>query len=458
MQGEYHHSKTLNVIILPFGPQKQSTARSMPMKIKSLLILSVLALVPGLTLQAATRTWSGPAAGTWSTAGNWVGGIAPVSGDSIVIANGNSSVNNLTAGTAIAGISMTSGNVTLSGTNIQLTGDVLRNSVNISSFSFSGIELIGATRTFTVDSANLRVYSLVSGTSAIVKMGAGQLIFDGQNNTFSGGITVSAGSVASRGVGTTHLGAGKLTINTSGSASLQYTDMTISNLGGNGGAIYNSTAGSRTLTIDSGTATVSGSYAGVIQDGGAGSLILTKAGAGTQTLTGTNTYTGATTVSGGTLLISGGGALGNTAVTVTSAGTFGGNGGTVAGAVQINSGGKMAFTLTSTAQTNLTLASTLNLAGSNDLKMTLNVAPAPSDAFTIISNTGARTGTFATINGAAFGVGNTFILNFGGNDYNFVLNYNANSIVAQVVPEPSICLLAGLALGTTLIFRRRNRR
>ncbi|MDR3403927.1 MAG: autotransporter-associated beta strand repeat-containing protein, partial [Chthoniobacter sp.] len=74
------------------------------------------------------------------------------------------------------------------------------------------------------------------------------------------------------------------------------------------GTVSTNIGGLQTLTVGAGGG--SGTFGGVIQDG-AGTLALTKAGAGTETLTGANTYTGGTTISGGTLQIGTGGGTGS---------------------------------------------------------------------------------------------------------------------------------------------------
>ena len=95
----------------------------------------------------------------------------------------------------------------------------------------------------------------------------------------------------------------------------------LNNYSGNGGTVLNNSASDTTLTVGG-----SGNYSfgGVLADGtNGGKLLLTKSGAGTQTLTGSNSYTGATTVSEGTLKVDG--AI-NSSATVQSGASLGGIG------------------------------------------------------------------------------------------------------------------------------------
>jgi autotransporter-associated beta strand protein len=98
--------------------------------------------------------------------------------------------------------------------------------------------------------------------------------------------------------------------------------------------------GSKNLTV--GGNNLSTTFSGVIQDdrllGGTGGS-LTKAGAGTLTLSGVNTYTGATTIDSGTLAVNGSIAS-SSALTVNAGGTLGGNG--TVGNTTINTGGSLA--------------------------------------------------------------------------------------------------------------------
>lgn len=217
---------------------------------------------------------------------------------------------------------------------------------------------------------------------------------------------------------------------------------------------------------------------------------VTKSTSGTVTYEGTNAYTGATTVSLGTLLVNG--SLTSSAVTVQSGGTLGGSG-TLGQSVTVQSGGNLApgtspgsltvggVNLQSGADLTMELAGatsgtsydqlvvngTVNLNSDSgvgaDLLMTLSYAPSIAQTFTLISNDGvdAITGSFATINGVAFGPGNTFNLTYNSATYGFQLSYTGgtgNDLVASVtaIPEPSTWLLLALGLTVVVTLRRRS--
>ena len=138
-----------------------------------------------------------------------------------------------------------------------------------------------------VDNANVTFNQATNGTYAGVLSGTGNLPKNGTGtvtlfgaNTYSGGTTVSAGSL----IGTT--------------TSLQ------GNIVDNANVTFNQAT--------------SGAYAGVLS--GTGSL--TKSGAGTVTLSGANTYTGGTTVSAGILQVDAAGALPDSQAITVNAGTF----------------------------------------------------------------------------------------------------------------------------------------
>jgi outer membrane autotransporter protein len=183
--------------------------------------------------------------------------------------------------------------------------------------------------------------------------------------------------------------------------------------------------GGNALTV--GLNNLSTVFSGVISDGGSsggtgGQLI--KTGTGNLTLTNTETYTGATTVNGGTLTVNGSIAL-SSGVAVNSGGTLAGTG-TVSSTV-VNSGGTLApgngNVGTLTVHGNLTFnagsiflvdvtpatASKVNVTGTASLNGTVEAVFAPgsylTNAYTILTATGGRTGTFAnlvTVNLPAF--------------------------------------------------------
>jgi outer membrane autotransporter protein len=172
---------------------------------------------------------------------------------------------------------------------------------------------------------------------------------------------------------------------------------------------------------------LSTTFSGVISDGGSsggtgGQLI--KTGTGNLTLTNTETYTGATTVNGGTLTVNGSIAL-SSGVAVNSGGTLAGTG-TVSSTV-VNSGGTLApgnnNAGTLTVHGNLTFnagsiflvdvtpttASKVSVTGTASLNGTVEAVFAPgsylTNAYTILTATGGRTGSFAnlvTVNLPAF--------------------------------------------------------
>jgi autotransporter-associated beta strand protein len=207
-------------------------------------------------------------------------------------------------------------------------------------------------------------------------------------------------------------------------------------------------AANGSLTVGDGTST---SFAGVIQDGaaGAGITTFTKQGAGTLTLTNINTYTGTTVISGGKLTIASGGTINgatisigagelnyNSSTALSKAITFTGTGGKLSGtgtitpAVTVSSNNTLApgnSIGTLSFGTGLTIAGTysaelgtpnasaasgvsdravvtgaLNLSGGT-LTLVDNAAAngngsAGAGSYRLITNTGVRTGTFATVN------------------------------------------------------------
>jgi len=207
------------------------------------------------------------------------------------------------------------------------------------SFTFSGSSdlnlgagnttLSSGSRTVTVNGGNLTFGGVIDSAGiarSITKAGAGALTLSGAN-TYSGGTTLSAGILNINHAAA--IGTAKLTI--SGASTINNTSggpITLSNnntqdwnadfaFTGTGdlnmGTGVVAMGASRTVTVNGGNLTVGGVISG-------SSCKLTKAGAGTLTLSGVNTFTGGSEISAGTLNINNAQALGTVAGTFTIAG------------------------------------------------------------------------------------------------------------------------------------------
>jgi len=216
------------------------------------------------------------------------------------------------------------------------------------------LDLGAAARTFTIgDSANtstdLRVAALVSGAVGLTKSGAGRMDLTIANNSFSGGLTINAGTVRANagtsagqsalGTGTVTLAGGELVLyqnsaQSPGNATVVTADSTITSdrlaspFNGLLMTLGQLSIGGQTLTVQPGE-NITGSRASIqftgatlsstptfdvlnnaaffingIGDGGGG-FGFVKNGVGEMRLGGTSTYSGLTTINSGTLTMTG---------------------------------------------------------------------------------------------------------------------------------------------------------
>ncbi len=190
------------------------------------------------------------------TVGNINAGTLNVNGELAVSANGSGGALNLNYGT----ISLNRLTVGQNGTYADTAYGILH---------LTGIDPTIAM----APGVTMQVNSLITGTNGLVKSGLGTLVF-ANNNTYSGGTTIS--------IGTLQIGTG----GTSGS--LGFGDVL-----NNGALVFNRSDDVVVTNFISG----SGSFR--------------QAGSGKVTLTADNTYSGGTTVSSGTLQIGDGGTTGS---------------------------------------------------------------------------------------------------------------------------------------------------
>lgn len=269
-----------------------------------------------------------------------IGGVFKVNTNTLTL----SGTNTYTGTTHIEGgtLAFSSGTSLGSGGTIRLSGGTLRwgggNTTDISSRTVF-IDAGGATFDTNVNNVTLANAIGNSGTGALTKTGTGTLTLAG-NNTYTGGTTISAGTLQIGNGGTTGSVNGNI-VNNSGLTFNRTDSFTFAGTITGTGSLVKDGAGNLTLTADntvgstlisSGTLTLgNGGTTGALTGdvGNLGALVfdrsgsydytgvisltgsMTKQGNGTVRLGGANTYTGLTTVSAGVLAIGTGGATGS---------------------------------------------------------------------------------------------------------------------------------------------------
>jgi len=390
------------------------------------LVLAVAAAL-GATppARADTVTWTGVGGGpclagaaAWSSAGPcWSIGTPPANGDDVVLAqNGVSSpsiydidrtLNSITLNSIIGGA--TAYTISNAGgflLGLQSGGFITDNNTNSTGDAINtGLTLNGpATITLSAGAVGLSF-----GVNAITGTGPLTLLNNSTNdalqlnvaNTYTGATIINGtGRVLAAVNGAIPTGSA-LTVN--GSVLFQASS-TIGSLAGGGNVFMN---GNNTLTV--GGDSTSTTFSGVYQDSG-DAAALTKAGAGTLTLSGANTYTGGTTINAGTLLVNG--SLGNASVTVANGATLGGSG-AIAGAVSVQDGGIVS---PGSSPGTLTLGS-LALSSGSVLDYELGtpgvVGGGVNDLIVVTGNL-VLDGTLNVTNVGAFGAGVYRLIDYGG--------------------------------------------
>jgi autotransporter-associated beta strand protein len=287
----------------------------------------------GGALRIASSTALGT--GTYTIANATVMSFNNTSGGSLVNTNNNAMV--------------LGGNTTFTGTNSY-------------DFGTGAVTISGGSRQIAVTANTLTLGGAISdGGNAyqLTKAGAGTLVLGGAN-TFSGGLVLSAGTLAINNASA--LGAGAFTIaagaidNTSGSVNTNSQDNAMnwnSNFTFVGTNDLNLGAGavtmdaSRTITVSASNLTVGGAISG-------SGFSLTKNGTGTLALGGANTFSGGVVLNLGTLAINNAAALGTGTFTISAASTIDNTSGVA---------------VTNSQNNAISWNANLTFAGSNDLNL-----------------------------------------------------------------------------------------
>jgi autotransporter-associated beta strand protein len=332
---------------------------------KKLLFSLILIICLGATgWGQTTRYWKG--SGTWTSANQWAltsGGTYNTTWVSNDIAFFDVAASTVTfASTGVTGITANE-NVTWTA-----AGTMTTNGTKIPIFVASGK---------TLNMAGQGISTAVG--TGVIKNGSGVLI-SSNGNTYPGGFTLNAGTMAVGGVnamgsgGALTINGGALTSSSSAARNLtgKYAGGIIINADFQFGDITNVPAGTGNLTFDNNvtlgnsvtrTITIAntGTYTfGGIISGTSSNLTVAASAAGILALTGANTYSGLTTISGGTVQFS---RTGGTTIPITNNVTVSGGTLNIKTAQTLNDLTISSGTLTVDAGVTLTINGTLDISG-----------------------------------------------------------------------------------------------
>lgn len=268
-------------------------------------ISSAVPLTSTTLVLSSTSATSDNQAGM-SLAGN-LSVLGLIANSSATMSLTNAGSGSLTLGTGGITVGSLAGALSLE-PGIVLGGAQTWNSASANVFTVGGSVTTAGYALTTSGSGTIAISGTIAGTGRLVQSGSGRLNLSGLN-TFTGGVTLSNGTLGLMGTSGSELGA----LATASSLSMSggavnfgnYTAYILAGLSGSGSlALKNDSGAAVTLTVGTSSA-YSSTFSGTL--GGIGSLV--KAGSGTFTLSGTSTYTGETVVTTGSLTVSGSGTL-----------------------------------------------------------------------------------------------------------------------------------------------------
>ncbi|MCD2174394.1 autotransporter domain-containing protein [Rhizobium sp. C4] len=333
-------------------------------------------------------------------------GNASVTGGNLAVANGSLGSGTITVANGRSVIVGSVGGLTATAGSATITDD---GTITFQNASSAGTATINATGVVDFADTATAANSTINLTGGGVGQLRGTSTGGGATFTVGAGSSLSVGNDASLGTARVILNAGTLNISTHNAG-----NVVAGSIEGNGDI------GLGANTLQAGGNNRSTTYSGVMSGTGG----FTKQGTGDLKFTGTNSYTGNTNVNGGILSVNGSIAA-SAGVTVNNGGTLGGNG-TVSTTV-VNNGGTIApgnsiGTLTVNGNVTFNNGSTysveVNSAGAADklvVNGTITINPGATLAvkpfnvgetgvtygtttnYTIMTSTGALTGTFSNV-------------------------------------------------------------
>ncbi len=333
----------------------------------------------------ATPYWAVAASGNWGAAGNWFASTI-ASGSGVTADFSQVDITNDT--TVHLNSSSTVGNLIFGDSNSNSAANWIVD--DNGSSGANTLTLAGISPTVTVTNLGTgktaTISAVILGTNGLTTAGPGTLVLAGANR-FTNNTRIAGGTLQLNNA--LALQYSTLDMNTADTGTLQFGGgIRAATLGGLQGSrnigLVNTTNGAVTLSV--GTNNASTSYAGVLSGTGGG---LTKAGAGSLTLSGANTYTGPTIVSNG----------GTLNVTTLATG---------AGAYSVSNAATLGVTLANVGSSLTTASLTLGTKSTDATTLNLNQSPAvygnPTNA--LVNVTGALkvngTNTLNLANGALF--------------------------------------------------------
>jgi autotransporter-associated beta strand protein len=215
----------------------------------------------------------------------------------------------------------------LSGGTLNIGGTVSL-SPTAGTFSFSSIQLndgsltegrLSAGSILDQGTGSSSLSAILAGSATVTKTGSGILTISGTNTSYTGALSVAAGTVVLGGTSALGTAARLASLAAGTTLRLGGNSIKIAAIAG-GGTIENTAFQAATLTLET---AADSTFDGVLRDGtGTGVISLVKNGATTVTLTNASLYTGSTILKQGRLALAGNGALPSTTALTIEDGTF----------------------------------------------------------------------------------------------------------------------------------------